>query len=181
MEGMRLSTRLLHFAEDVFTLGVTLASDAIDSWSSGESRQALLTKLREAVQRASELALDKARLEEQVDKLRFNGPSLYKDEVDALVAVISSLNIRVQTELTSTLEQDRARLKSLRGLLDRCDHLPFTAEDLGNQIDDVLSGKAKSYTWDDMFGSNDPGKDVDDEDIEWPDDGFLFGEEPRKI
>jgi hypothetical protein len=163
MDDMRFLTRFLRLAEDVLTLSVTLASDAIDSWSSGESRQALLTRLREAVQRSSELALDKARLEDQLDRLRFSGPSLYKDEVEAIRHLLQYAD-----------GQEHAG--ALRRLLDRCDHLQFTAEQLNDQIDDVLSGKAKSYTWEDMFGPNDPGRDVDEEDVSedlWPEKSFY--------
>ena len=151
---MRIPKRLLYLMEDALSLGVTLVSDVIDSWATGETREAILQKLREAVQRSSELALEKARLEEEVDSLRFNGPSLYRDEVEALRWTI---NWRAD---------EKGYLEVLRGLLNRCDHLPMTAQELNKQMDDALSGRAKTYTWDEVFGSK--GHDIDGRDCGYP-------------
>jgi len=148
---MPLATRLLHLIEDAFTLGVTLASDAIDSWTTQETRGHLLQRLREASQRGAELALENARLKDELDAHRFNGPSLYRDETEALYYVRGLLP-----------PGKNAVDDVLQGLLGRCDHLPFTAQELSQQIEDVLSGKVKTLSWDDVFKSDDPGVDVDD-------------------
>ncbi len=155
-------SRILHLLEDAFTLGVTLASDAIDSWSTGESRSAILQKLRDAVQRGSELALDKARLEDEVDGLRFNGPTLYKDEVDLLdeyaTVLKTSLAFNGDKDYCEGVEERQRDLQIIQALLNRCDHLPMTSDELSKTIDDAISGKAKTFTWGD-----DIGKDVDGE------------------
>lgn len=140
--------RLLQFAGDMFTLGVSLASDAIDSWTTGESRQSILEKLRTAVERSSELVLENARLRDEIDELRFNGPTLYSDEVEALKF--------------AAMGCDPVTSNSIRSLLKRCDHMPMTAAELNEQIDGIISGAVKLYPW----GDDDPGKDIDDDEYE---------------
>lgn len=155
---MPLSTRFLQLIENAFTLGVTLASDAIDSWSTQETRGHLLQRLREAVQRASELALENAKLKDDIDAMRFNGPSLYCDEVAALHCGASYL-----AEYRKDSPTTQAYVNAIMSLLNRCDHLPMTAQELADQIDDITSGRVKLVNWEDVFKSDDLGRDVDED------------------
>lgn len=149
--------RLKKLASEGLDLAVLLVSDAIDSWSSGESRSALLGRLQEAVQRGGELALRVASLEDEVDGLRFNGPTLYRDEVEMLQWVVRQLNLSVATELTTDLDRDRSLLKAATELLNRCDHMPMTSDEFAKMADDAIHGRSKTFDW------NDIGKDIDDE------------------
>src|SRR6478736_5402043 len=131
-----LAKRLLQLVEDALTLGVTLASDAIDSWSSQETRQHLLQRLRDAVQRASELALENASLKEEIQALRFSGPSLYADEVQALeYAIFTPGNL--------ALESYQPQRDAIKGLYNRCDHMPLTSNEVAEMILDAINGRMK--------------------------------------
>lgn len=140
-------------------LGIILVSDAIDSWSAGESRTALLERLRAATERGGELALEVSRLEDEVDGLRFNGPTLYRDEVEAIKAAIDSRTDRGDHGHVSFEMKD-----ALGALLTRCDHMPMTAEEFGKMADDAINGRrTRLYDWDDVTNFfNDIGKDVDE-------------------
>lgn len=167
--------RLRQILGDAFTLGVILVSDAIDSWASGESREAILENLRKATQRGGELALENAKLKDEIDGLRFNGPSLYKDEAEALWYAF-----KAPGNLTLDHEPYVQFRNALMALYNRCDHLPVTAQELAEQIDGIMTGKTKLLNWDEVFPSNDPGKDVDEE-TEWPDDAIIWGLDPNEV
>lgn len=155
---MPIASRLLKIAEDALSLGVVLLSDAIDSWSSGESRGEILQRLRDNAQRGAELALENERLRDEVDSLRFNGPTLYRDEVEALYFARGAVHGLIDYKKYEA---------SLERLLNRCDHMPMTSAELSQQIDDITSGRAKLYTWEEVFGKEDPsdaGRDVDEDD-----------------
>ena len=97
----------------------------------------LRSSLRRAVSRASELLVENAELQDRIDELerlnqeqedmlghlRSNGPALYRDEVEAIRAVI----LRDIVDFESIGDPDRARrIEALRLLLDRCDPVPVT-------------------------------------------------------
>lgn len=146
-----LAKHLLQLVEDAFTLGVILASDAIDSWSSKETRQQILQRLHEAAERGAELALENATLKEEIQGLRFSGPSLYADEVAALeYAIFSPGNL--------SLPSYEKEIEALKGLYNRCDHMPMTSDEVAGMILDAINGRIKDFNWDDI------GKDVDTDD-----------------
>lgn len=151
MAIMRLSRRLKKIATGAVDLAIILIEDTIESWSSTETREGLQKTLRTTSERAAELAVENTRLEDELDKLRFNGPSLWKDEVEMLQGFQSSLHIRVASELTADLDRDRARLETITRLLDRCDHMPMTASELDVQTKEIMDGTITAMSWEEMF------------------------------
>ncbi len=147
---MRLSTRLWKLTKDILNVSVTLASDAIEGWALNETRESLLERLRSAAERGAELALENARLEDEVDALRFNGPTLYRDEVEALRSARSLMD---QDHVAAYTKKHR---ESIGSLLERCDHMPMTSDELGEQVKGIINGTVKTYNWDDM------GRDIDE-------------------
>lgn len=139
---MRLSIRLWKLTRGLVEAGVIIAGDAIEAWSLSETRHALYDRLRGAAERSAELALENAKLKDEIDSLRFNGPSLWKDEVDAL-------------HLARRAPGSSGYSKAISKLLNRCDHMPMTASELDDQIKGILDGTVKTYDWDDG------GRDID--------------------
>jgi hypothetical protein len=139
---MRLSTRLWKLTKDILNVSVTLASDAIEGWALNETRDGLLERLRSTAERGAELALENARLEDEIDALRFNGPTLWKDEVEAL-------------NLARRAPGSSGYSNTISKLLDRCDHMPMTSGELDDQVKGILDGTVKTYDWDDI------GRDID--------------------
>lgn len=154
---MSLPQRLRKFAGEALDLGILFVSDVIDSWSTGESRAALLDRLRKATERGGELALEVARLEEEADRLRFNGPTLWREEVELLKDIAERLRTSMAEYklFDETLAMLGRNLQIIQALLDRCDHMPMTSEEFGKMADDAITGKVKTFDW------NDIGKDVD--------------------
>lgn len=160
MSAMRLFQGLRKFTTTAVQLAGVLLEEKFEQWASPEaltSREELIRLERESRERAAELALEVARLEDKVDSLRFNGPSLWKDEVEALQEMIF-----LRADVAGTLAS----------LLDRCDHMPTTAAEMGRMAQDAIDeikgrpwGPPKGFFEDDPITSDDPGKDIDDEDI----------------
>jgi hypothetical protein len=132
-----------------------LIEDAVDG-----SRAELQRRLRETAERGAELALEKARLEDEVDGLKFNGPTLFKDEWQLLeeYARIIETSLAFGGAVES-FEDRQADLKILRTLLKRCDHMPNTAEEFGKMVQTALDNNSAT-NWDDV------GRDVDDDPYE---------------
>lgn len=177
---MSITRRLLVMAETALGMGAVLISDAFDNWFAEESRESLIKRLRENAEHGAELALENERLRDEIDGLRFNGPSLYSDEVALLKEYVTILRCGMAFARCETDDEKEARIdqerdmRTLNNLLERCDHLPMTAADLAMQVKGIADGTIKTVPWD----PDDHGSDVD----EWPDDGFLWGEAPgRKL
>lgn len=141
----------------ILKVGLVLVGDMIDELVTGESREDLVKRIRTAADRGAELALENQRLHEEVDRLRFNGPTLWKDEVEAISAGIGAL------DQDHNASWSKGYRKSLRALLDRCDHAPMTSDELAEQVRSIANGTAELLDWDEVF--NDVGRDVDDQ--EW--------------
>jgi hypothetical protein len=135
--------------KDIIRVSVVLVADAIDEIITGESREDLVKRIRAAADRGAVLALENDRLREEVDKLRFNGPTLWSDEVKALRQCIDICTDEGIGD-TDPLEQ----------LLSRCDHAPMTSDELMKQVESITNGTAQLLDWDDVF-KDDPGEDVD--------------------
>lgn len=142
---------------DTLRLVTTLAGDAIDEWAENESRSALQRRLRENAERGAELALENAALKDEIDRLRFNGPTLYRDEVEFLRDCQQQLQQSIlDAELFGAdLKMLGRNLQIVQHLLERCDHMPMTEGEMTTMVEDITSGKAKLIPWDDE------GKDID--------------------
>ncbi len=148
---MGLSSKLRRLWGNAIDLTIILVEDRIEAWASGESRPIIQQRLRDATERGGVLALQVASLEDELDKLRFNGPSLWKDEVEAL-------------RLAAYAPGSSGYSPALRQLLNRCDHMPMTAAELDEQVRGITDGTIKTIPWDaSMFvDHDDPGTDVDE-------------------
>lgn len=103
-----------------FSAGTALLADAIDRWATGISRDELVERCANLAAENHDLRDDLAYAE---DRCRFNGPTLYADEVEVISRLI-------------TVGDSGA---VLQGLLDRYDPFPFTAAQLER---DVLAATA---------------------------------------
>lgn len=135
---MRLSRRLKNLGLNALDLAIILVEDTVESWSTGESRAGLQKKLRETADHAAMLALEKHTLEDELDKLRFNGPSLWKDEVDALVYCRGKVHGLPEAAV-------------LANLMRRCDHMPMTAAEMDAQARGILDGTMTVMSWEELF------------------------------
>lgn len=70
-----------------------IAEDAIDNWSDQDGDRIMREALTRARDRASYLALENARLQDEVDFLKSEKPILYKDESAVLGFVISECDL----------------------------------------------------------------------------------------
>lgn len=146
---MGLSSKLRRLWGNAIDLTIILVEDRIEAWSSNESRSAVQQRLNAAVERGGVLALKVSALEDELDKLLFNGPSLWKDEVEAL-------------RLAAHAPGSSGYSPALKQLLSRCDHMPMTAAELDNQVRGIADGTIKTIPWDtSFFSDDDPGTDVD--------------------
>lgn len=142
-----------------------LAEDAIDRI--GDPR--ISTNMLEARNRASELALENARLEadnarltEELNSLRddfeFNGPTLFSDEVDALRKGVKALE-----HFTDDYDLDAAN--ALSGLLQRSDHMGITQKELMRRAHDAINGvgvhKEETARWNESPVTEDFWKEDD--------------------
>lgn len=112
---------------------LSLLGDSIEAVGSGEYREDLHARLKKCAERGAELALENSRLRDQVDRLRFNGPSLWRDEVDSIRHMIATCPY--------------GNVAPAEELLRRCDHLPMTREELDEQCQGVLDGTADITEW----------------------------------
>ncbi len=143
---MGLSRHFKKFAE----MTAILIEDALDGWMTNESRAGLQQRLRVAAERGAELALEVARLEDEVDRLRFNGPTLWKDEVDLLRDISTTMQKNIREGDFGVVKMLGRNLQIIEHLLDRCDHMPMTTGELEEQVKGILDGTAKTYSWDDL-------------------------------
>lgn len=139
---------LLRHLKNLGGFFVLVIEDRIESWSTDESRPELQKRLREAADRGGELALKVACLEDELDGLRFNGPSLWSDEVNAL-------------KLAAAAPGSSGYSPAIKQLLNRCDHMPMTAHELDEQVRGITDGTVKTIPWNESFFRDDPGIDID--------------------
>lgn len=153
---MGLSSKLRRLWGHTIDLTVILIENRIEAWSSSEPHSVLQDRLRASTERAAELALENATLRDHIDELRFNGPTLWKDEVEVL-------------NLARRAPGSSGYSKTIGKLLDRCDHMPMTADELDAQVKGIMDGTVKTYDWDDV------GIDIDIEPFghDNPPPGFL--------
>ncbi len=123
---------------------IALVADAIESVGSGEYREDLLRRLQECARRGADLAFENSRLRRELDRLRFNGPSLWRDEVEALRRAIDLFNVGAPV-----------LAGSISTLLKRCDHMPMTQDELNEQCREIIEGETEAILWDD------PGAEVE--------------------
>ena len=145
---------MLEQVKRLFTNALDLLALTVEEYierAHGNSREDLEERLREAAERGAELALEKAALEDKLDSLRFNSPSLWKDEAEALNAAIDWITVRV----IPGRSHSEKHVVVLRSLLDRCDHMPMTAEEMGQMAEEAIR-ECSLRTWDDV------GKEVDE-------------------
>lgn len=160
--------KLNGLAESLLGIAVNLIEEGIEAFDSRESRADLHARIRKASDRGAELALRVAQLEDEIDHMRFNGPTLWKDEVEVLATVMNARQPHPQSEDT-----DEWIRGTISKLLNRCDHMPMTANEMARQIEGIADGSIKTVPWDDVF--NDPGKDVDCKHSGWD---FNYGSCP---
>lgn len=113
---MRLIKSLVRFGRDAADCVSVLFDNSVE---------------KKAVQRASELALDVARLEDRVEDLKFNGPTLFESEVDAIKTAISLMN---------SLPDAGEAMSVLQALLNRSDQI-------GIDSVESLSNPSELYLW----------------------------------
>lgn len=134
---------------------VALLEDAVERLGDPNGSEVMLEALRKARDRGAELALENARLEDEVerltrsldelqDKYAFNGPTLYRDEVAALKCSVAYLN-EYRREAPSTPQY----VSAIERLLTRSDHCPITADDLQKQVNDIITGHTPAVPWTD--------------------------------
>lgn len=173
--------RLIDLGSKLFDIGAVLLGDVIDDWTSGENRKSLYSRIREAADRGAELALENAKLRDHIDALRFNGPTLWKEEVEFLEECAEQLRHSIQgtAGFGANLKRLGKNLQIVLALIDRCDHMPMTSQELNDQVDDIINGRSQLKDWDDW------GNDIDTVDYghfnpppgyaictrQWPHDG----------
>lgn len=94
--------------------------DAIESIGTGEYRQDILAQLRKAAVRGAELAVENARLKDEVERLKY-WPSLSYEEVDALRFAMNGCD----SDTRCTLRRIIDRYKDAADALDRQEHPEF--------------------------------------------------------
>ncbi len=150
---------MLEQAKRLFTgmldLCAVLVEERIER-ANGDSRADLEERLREAADRGAELALEKAALEDKLDEMRFNGPSLWSDEVELLQKIVATMQENIKANGFADLAEAGKNLQIMQHLLDRCDHMPMTADEMGRLADEAIKD-CNARSWDD------PGEDVVDE------------------
>lgn len=111
-------------------IGATLSliSDSIEAVGSGEYREDLHLRIRTAAERGAELALENARLQDDIDRLRFNGPTMYKDEKLAMETVMDLVGDMLNND----------EYASVTAFLKRCDVLPVNRAELEEISDDDI-------------------------------------------
>jgi len=128
-----------------FNVVVLLAEDAVDRLGDPRLGQNLI----EARNRASELALENARLEADNehlltklnslrDEFQFNGPTLYSDEVKAIKQAEGLLRM-------SSYKGTHEAAFVLSALLQRSDHMDITQEELMKLAHDAVNGKGTPW------------------------------------
>ncbi len=142
---------MLEQAKRLFTSALDLlaitAEEMIER-AHGNSREELQERLREAAERGAQLALEKAALEDKLDELRFNGPSLWSDEVRLLRSIVSTMQENIKANGFADLAEAGKNLQVMQHLLDRCDHMPMTAEEMGRMADEAIKD-CNAHLWDD--------------------------------
>jgi len=119
----------------------------------GSPRADLERNLKLSTEANARLVEDRRRMTEridelqgQVDSLRFNGPTLYSDEVDLLQRTAMDLVRRANPELDH--HEIELRLSVIRALLDRCDLAPFTHDTLEQNVRDAYDSLKKNEVLD---------------------------------
>lgn len=92
---------------------------------------------KKAVQRASELALEVARLEDRIDELKFNGPTLFRSEVRAIETAIALMH--------SFGDAGDPTISVLKALLNRSDCLA-EIESIG-ELSEMAVESSELYLW----------------------------------
>ncbi len=133
---------------------IVLVEDSIERFGDPDGRRVMGDALKRARDRAAELALENAelhdrledmnrKLDELQDKLQFNGPTLYSDEVDA---IRSADGLMDQDHVASWTRKHR---NALQNLLNRSDKCPFTAAELQKTVHGIITGETRVMPWPD--------------------------------
>lgn len=148
--------RLAVFAKAIVAIGLVMIEEKIEDFDSRESRADLHERIRKAAERGGELALRVADLEDEVDGLRFNGPTLYRDEVELLkeYATVLKTSLAFNNDAVESPEERERDYQIISSLLNRCDHAPYTAAELAAQVQGIADGTVETLPWDDVFKSN---------------------------
>lgn len=136
----------------------TIAGDVIERWGDKYRDTTTMEALRRSSARGAELALENATLHERAetlakqlndlqDRYRFNGPTLYSDEVDAI-------------ECARDFSATGHHRDALQALLTRSDKLGITASQLDVHVNDIIMGKSDDFGWEE---SDDYIEDAPDE------------------
>ena len=138
----------------------------------------LLKALREERERSSRLVERNRQLEdswhdvnqkmdELLDKYSFNGPSLYRDEVEALKHVIKVYPNSTGMHFVGAKEY----MDALQGLLTRSDHMPMTEKELATTVHGIVTGQTTAFPWD-AGSDDDPARIFDPEMVPTDDEEF---------
>lgn len=164
-------------------VALVVVGDVVDELMTGESREDLVRRIKNAADRGAELALENERLRDQLNAVRFKSPTLWRDEVEMLELCGGLLIIRSRRPDIDPKHKTNTdwAIKVLDNLLHRCEHSHLTCEQFNAQFEGVLSGSV-DCAWD---PSDDWSADVDSEEWghfnpppgyavctrEWPHDG----------
>jgi hypothetical protein len=95
---MALIAKFKKISEMAVDLGIIMIEDVIESLSTEDSRASLQNRLRENAERASQLALNVARLEDENLSLKTSNSVISPRESDMLQSVIKFINSFSETE-----------------------------------------------------------------------------------
>lgn len=134
---------------------VTIVESELERWGDPARKDLLSKELREERERSARIVernqqleddwhLVQRQMDELLDKYSFNGPTLYRNEVEALKSAIRALSDYDD-------HHDPKAVTDIEGLLSRSDHLPMTEKELAVTIHGVVSGDVKTLAWDEMF------------------------------
>ena len=154
---------------------VTIVEDRLESWGDPAGRDMLLKALREERERAARIVERNRQLEddwhrvqdqmdELLDKFAFNGPSLYRDEVEALKFAEGLLDRDYAPEWIPMRD-------AIRSLLSRSDKMPMTEKELAVTVHGIVTGQTTTLPWD-AGSDDDPARIFDPEMVPTDDEEF---------
>ena len=125
--------KIIGLTSQVVVTSLHVLGDVIEFWGTGVSRneldmrgRRLAADLDDLRQENLQLQDENLRLANDVDALRFNGPTIYEDERQALMKCL----------LQQPLSEDD--LEAIREMIRRVDPMPITSGEMTKRIEDAL-------------------------------------------
>lgn len=130
---------------------VAITEAKLEQWGDPTRKDAMARELREERERSARIVERNRMLEddwhrvqrqmdELLDKYSFNGPTLYRNEVEALRQAIDLME-----------SEGIGDTDAIEGLLTRSDHVPMTERELAVTIHGIVSGDVKALPWEEAF------------------------------